>query len=100
MGLGAATPATGSFTEDCDAPPAAAYTYAAKLVCGIQEDREDFRLTPGVYATIINIRNPGPDNAHFTKTLALTFPPTEQAPGDVKEENDEGNNFASGSCIG
>lgn len=91
MGLGAATPTSGSFTEDftfpddCVAPPAAAYSYAAKLVCGVQEDPEDFRLTQGRYATTINIRNPGPEVTRFTKTLALTFPPKEQEPGDVKE---------------
>lgn len=91
MGVGAATPTSGSFTEsfqipeECDAPAQPAFTYAAKFVCGIAEDPEDFRLTQGRYATTINIRNPGPEVARFTKTLALTFPPKEQAPGDVKE---------------
>ncbi|WP_324753652.1 M36 family metallopeptidase [Roseovarius sp. Pro17] len=90
MGVGAATPSSGSFTEDfafpenCNTPPPAAYAYAAKLVCGIQEDPEDFRLTQGRYATTVNIRNPGPEVARFTKTLALTYPPIEQEPGEVK----------------
>jgi hypothetical protein len=91
MGVGAATPTTGSFTEsfripeECETPEVPAVAYAAKFVCGIAEDPEDFRLTQGRYATTINIRNPGPEVARFTKTLALTFPPREQAPGDVKE---------------
>jgi hypothetical protein len=89
FGLGAATPTTGTFTEDfafpedCEERVASAYSYAAKLVCGVQEDREDLRLTVGRYATTINIHNPGPEPARFTKTLALTFPPREQAPGEV-----------------
>ena len=89
FGVGAATPTTGAFTEDftipedCAAEPVAAYAYAAKLVCGVQEDREDLRLTIGRYATTVNIHNPGPEQARFTKTLALTFPPKEQRPGEV-----------------
>ena len=92
VGVGAATPEIGAFTEDFAVPEdcvrtevAGSYSYAAKIVCGVQEDPEDFRLTPGRYATTVNIHNPGPDPARFRKVLALTFPPKEQEPGEVLE---------------
>ena len=60
-----------------------AYKYPAKLVCGLQDDPSNLRLTEGFYATAINILNPNQRTATFTKKLALTFPPDEQKPGEV-----------------
>ena len=60
------------------------YQYAAKLVCGIQKDPKDLRLTRGRYATTINIVNVSPQDVKFSKTLALTIPPGNQKPGEVK----------------
>jgi hypothetical protein len=57
--------------------------YVAKLVCGLQTEPADMRLTPGAYATTINIHNPNDHEVGFFKKLAFTFPPEEQQPGDV-----------------
>ena len=54
------------------------YEYAAKIVCGIQEDPANMRLVIGNYATAINIHNPNRGDVAFIKKLALTFPPEEQ----------------------
>jgi len=63
---------------EIDPPPHRMFEYAAKLVCGIQRDPSDMRLTPGAYATTINIHNPNDGEVRFFKKLALTFPPEEQ----------------------
>jgi hypothetical protein len=62
---------------------AATYMYSAKIVCGLQKNREDVRLARGFYATDINIHNPSDAGAIFTKKLALTIPPGDQTPGKV-----------------
>src|SRR3712207_7451357 len=54
------------------------FEYVAKLVCGLQTDPKDMRLTRGAYATTINIHNPNDGEVRFFKKLALTFPPEEQ----------------------
>src|SRR5919106_742177 len=59
------------------------FEYAAKVVCGVQPDPKGLRLAAGVYATTVNIHNPSDGVAEFTKKLALTFPPEEQAPGKI-----------------
>jgi hypothetical protein len=59
------------------------FRYAAKLLCGTQDDPENLRLAQGSYATAINIHNPNDSRARFTKRLALTFPPEGQQPGKV-----------------
>jgi hypothetical protein len=59
------------------------YEYAAKFICGVQKDREDLRLTPGVYGTEINVHNPNDHTVRFHKKLALTFRPGEQRPGEI-----------------
>jgi hypothetical protein len=59
------------------------YTYAAKIVCGLQKDPRDMRLARGFYATTVNVHNPGDDAARFLKKLALSFPPEEQRPGRI-----------------
>lgn len=60
------------------------FEYAAKFVCGTQEDAHDLKLVRGVYATAINIRNPSRETVEIEKSLALTFPPDEQKPGEIK----------------
>ena len=59
------------------------YMYAAKVVCGLQKNREDIRLARGFYATNINIHNPSEAGAIFSKKLALTIPPGDQTPGKI-----------------
>jgi len=59
------------------------FRYAAKVVCGVQDDPKNLRLARGKYATAINILNPNETRVKFTKTLSLTFPPEGSAPGAV-----------------
>jgi hypothetical protein len=74
----------GRAEEEEETQPAA-YEYAVKLVCGVQKDAEDLRLARGVYATVINVRNPNADEVELRKELALAIPPGEQQPGEVQE---------------
>lgn len=60
------------------------YEYAAKIVCGVQRDPKEMRLARGFYATTINVHNPNAGEAKLFKKLALTIPPGEQRPGDIK----------------
>ena len=67
----------------CDQAEPPRFKYAAKIVCGVQDDPADMRLAQGVYATAINILNPNAEQARFTKKLSLTYPPDGQRPGEV-----------------
>ncbi|MDH3605203.1 MAG: hypothetical protein OEU26_36885 [Candidatus Tectomicrobia bacterium] len=60
------------------------YQYAAKVVCG-NNPMNPARILPGRYATTVNIFNPTSYSVEFAKSLSLTFPPAEQAPGRVSE---------------
>ena len=60
------------------------FSYAAKFVCGRNPGKTD-RVIPGVYASAINIHNPGSQPVTFRKKVALTFPPVEQRPGEVSK---------------
>jgi hypothetical protein len=77
--LGLALQSTGA-TESDDVR----FEYAAKVVCGTQDDAHDLKLVRGVYATAVNVRNPGRKTVEIEKSLALTFPPDEQKPGEIK----------------
>jgi len=59
------------------------FDYAAKIICGLQNDPKDMRLARGFYATAINIHNPNDFDVRFFKELVLTYPPEEQKPGDI-----------------
>ncbi|KZL17619.1 FG-GAP repeat protein [Pseudovibrio axinellae] len=72
--------ADGEDTARCTQPP---YEYAAKFVCGIQDDPRTLRLTRGVYGTTVNIHNPWDKDAIFYKKVAVAYPPAEQAPGEI-----------------
>jgi hypothetical protein len=61
------------------------FEYVAKLVCGLQRDPSEMRLTRGFYATTINIHNPNEGEVGFFKKFAFTFPPEEQTPGEVRD---------------
>jgi len=76
---------TGAFVTG--ARPAVAqerFEYAAKVVCGIQKDPKDLRLARGLYATTVNVHNPSAGPARIMKKLALTFPPGNQKPGEIR----------------
>jgi hypothetical protein len=66
------------------APPAPGFEYAAKIICGLQKDPRDMKLTRGFYATTINIHNPNEQTVTFIKKLALSYPPDGQRPGPVQ----------------
>lgn len=59
------------------------FEYVAKIVCGAQTDPLEMRLARGFYATTVNIHSPGDAENRIYKKLALTYPPPEQAPGDI-----------------
>ena len=59
------------------------YRYDAKLVCGTERDGDSLRLTQGRYGSVINILNRGKRPTRLRKSLALAYPPAEQAPGDT-----------------
>src|SRR2546425_472572 len=56
-----------------------AFEYVAKVVCGTRD--RNHRV---VFATSVNIHNPGPGDTKLFKKLALTFPPGKQQPGDIR----------------
>ena len=57
--------------------------YAAKVLCGIQKGEQRHGVVPGEYATSVNLYNPNGDPVEFLKELALTYPPENEAAGDV-----------------
>jgi len=60
------------------------FEYAAKVVCGVQEESQAGPVARGSYATTINIHNPGAQPANFFKKMAFTRPPKDQSPGEVR----------------
>ena len=66
------------------------FEYAVKVVCGVQPEPKELRLAHGLYATSINIHNPGSTGVKFFKKLALTFPPGSQRPGEVRRLGEDG----------
>jgi len=59
------------------------FSYAAKLICGVQGSSDVLRLTRGAYGTTVNILNQGRSEAEIEKRLVLSFPPAEQMPGNT-----------------
>ena len=72
--------AGGRGAPEPQAPPLR-YQYAAKIVCS--STRELAGVVPQLYATTINIHNPGDSLAIITKKLAATVPPGVQHPGKI-----------------
>ena len=60
------------------------FEYAAKVVCGIQKDPDSLRLAKGLYATAVNVHNPNDGPVEIDKKIALTFPPKEEKPGEIR----------------
>ena len=73
-GLLAAAAATAAAAPPIPGPQDG-YQYAAKFVCGVQEDPKLMILARGFYATTINVHNPNPQTVQFRKRLALSIPP-------------------------
>lgn len=59
------------------------FEYVAKMICGLQPDPRNMQLVRGFYGTAINIRNPNDKRARIRKSIALTFPPKTEKPGEV-----------------
>jgi hypothetical protein len=57
--------------------------YAAKILCGTQQEPDDLLLTRGAYATTVNVHNPNDETVFFFKKLALSFPPEAQEAGRI-----------------
>jgi hypothetical protein len=73
-------------TARCTNPP---WEYAAKFVCGRQDDAETLRLTRGLYGTTINIHNPDDPPARFFKKVAVAYPPAAQRAGDILQMGED-----------
>jgi hypothetical protein len=58
------------------------YQYVTKFTCG-ENGGDPSRVVGGVFATAVSLYNPGNENVTFRKSLALAFPPEEQAAGEV-----------------
>ena len=56
------------------------YEYAAKVVCGVQKSKNNPGVTTGIYATTINVRNPGGEQSMIIKYFVPTLPPGKQRP--------------------
>ncbi len=59
------------------------FLYVAMFSCGFDPPVAFQRIIPGQYATSIAIHNPSNNQITLRKKVALSFPPAEQAPGQV-----------------
>jgi hypothetical protein len=59
------------------------FQYVAQFNCGHDTSGGPVRVVPGFYATAVNLYNPNAEAVTLRKRLALTFPPEEQATGEV-----------------
>ena len=58
----------------------------AQFSCGQYAGSAPLRLVPGFYATAVSLYNANSDAVTLRKSLALTFPPAEQASGEVSDQ--------------
>jgi hypothetical protein len=65
------------------------FQYVAQFNCGHDAGSGPVRVVPGFYATALNLYNPNPGAVTLRKNLALTFPPEEQATGEVSDQIEE-----------
>jgi len=65
--------------------PRSPFRYAAKIVCGAPREAGRGAVVLQLYATTINIHNPGDSEAVFLKSLVLTVPPGRQRPVEPKK---------------
>lgn len=64
------------------APPPEWFQYVTEFTCG-ENGGDATRVTAGVYATAVSLYNPGNAAVTLHKSIALAFPPEEQAAGEV-----------------
>lgn len=63
--------------------PLYTYQYAAKVVCGRESNGNHSQLTPGHYATTVNVFNGSGVQIALRKRLALSSPPDIEAQGET-----------------
>jgi hypothetical protein len=62
------------------------FQYVAQFTCGQFAGSSPLRLVPGFYATAVSLYNANSDAVTLRKSLALAFPPAEQATGEVSDQ--------------
>lgn len=60
------------------------FQYAVNFTCGSSGD-DALRVVNGQFATAVNLFNAGSSDVVIHKSLALTYPPAEQAAGEVSD---------------
>ena len=65
------------------------FQYVALFNCGHDTSGSPVRVVPGFYATAVNLYNPNADAVTLRKSLALAFPPEEQASGETSDQIEE-----------
>jgi hypothetical protein len=72
------------------------FKYAVSFTCG-QNSGDATRVVKGEFATAVNILNAGDTVATFHKSISLTYPPEEQAAGEVSDVIEDA--LAPGSAL-
>jgi len=62
------------------------FQYVVQFNCGRDAGGAPIRVVPGFYATSVNLYNANSEAVTLRKHLALTFPPIEQATGEVSDQ--------------
>jgi hypothetical protein len=65
-------------------PPPEWFQYVVSFTCG-DNGGDSSRVTGGLYATAVSLYNPGAADITLRKSIALAFPPVEQAAGEVSD---------------
>ena len=61
------------------------FRYVVKFTCGVNNG-EPLRVVRGVYATAVSLYNANAGDVTLHKSLALAYPPAEQATGEVSDQ--------------
>ncbi|HEY8156637.1 MAG TPA: hypothetical protein VII72_21090 [Myxococcota bacterium] len=61
------------------------FQYVVKFTCGVNSG-EALRVVPGVFATAVSLYNFNSADVTLRKNVALTYPPEEQASGEVSDQ--------------
>jgi hypothetical protein len=65
------------------------FQYVALFNCGHDTSGAPVRVVPGFYATAVNLYNGNAEAVTLRKSLALAFPPEEQASGETSDQIEE-----------
>ena len=79
-------PATSWAKGDWSQPKAVEwFQYVVKFTCGVNVDRP-LQVVPGVFATAVSLYNYNAGDVTLRKSLALSYPPREQASGEISDQ--------------